>query len=165
MAKAREIPGLSTELPYGEVAARVLEVRCDEVMSHSENVLDVEHIEGVHDMRVATRRLRAAIEVFWPCLPSKQRKKVLAEVKSIADALGERRDRDVAIAVLDEFASTMPLPDRPGISSLVDELRGEQRVANNGLGWIIEPARLDRLRGEILSLAESARTSAEGKDV
>src|SRR3954451_1040825 len=108
MAKAREIPGLSTELPYGEVAARVLEVRCEELLSHSENVLDVERIERVHDMRVATRRLRAAIEVFWPCFPSKPRKRVLTEVKALADALGERRDRDVAIAVLTEFAESMP---------------------------------------------------------
>ena len=48
-------------------------------------------------MRVATRRLRAAIEVFWPCFPPKQGKRILAEVKALADALGERRDRDVAI--------------------------------------------------------------------
>ena len=69
MAKAREIPGLTTELPYGEVAARVLEVRSEELIDHSENVLDMADIERVHDMRVATRRLRAAIEVFRPCFP------------------------------------------------------------------------------------------------
>ena len=51
-------------------------------------------------MRVATRRLRAAIEVFWPCFPPKQGKQILAEVKALADALGERRDRDVAIEAL-----------------------------------------------------------------
>jgi len=160
MAKAREIPGLSTELPYGEVAARVLEVRCDELMSHSENVLDVGRIEGVHDMRVATRRLRAAIEVFWPCFPRKPRKAVLAEVKALADALGERRDRDVAIAVLREFAESMPHPDRPGIASLASEFEAEQNVANNGLAGNIEPARLERLRDELLSLAEAARRAA-----
>ena len=32
-------------------------------------VLDVGDIERVHDMRVATRRLRAALEIFGPCFP------------------------------------------------------------------------------------------------
>jgi CHAD domain-containing protein len=160
MAKAREIPGLSTELPYGEVAARVLEVRCEELMGYSENVLDVERIEGVHDMRVATRRLRAAIEVFRPCFPSKPCKRVLAEVKALADALGERRDRDVAISVLEEFAQSMPHPDRPGISSLVAELRTEQQVANDGLSASVSPAVLEHLRDELLELAKLARETA-----
>lgn len=164
MAKAREIPGLSTELPYGEVAARVLEVRCEELMGYSENVLDVSQIEGVHDMRVATRRLRAAIEVFWPCFPSEPRKRVLAEVKALADALGERRDRDVAIAVLGEFAESMPHPDRPGISSLVAELRTEQKTANDGLAASVSPAGLEHLRDELLELAKLAREAAQPED-
>ena len=74
MAKAREIPGLSADLAYGEVAARVVEVRCQELVDHSEGVLDTSDIERVHDMRVASRRLRAALEVFMPCFPPKQAK-------------------------------------------------------------------------------------------
>ncbi len=160
MAKAREIPGLSTELPYGEAAARVLEVRTGELMDHSAGVLDVEDIERVHDMRVATRRLRAAIEVFWPCFPAELRKKTLAEVKELADALGERRDRDVAVDVLSSFAASMPQPDRPGIRSLVGELQIEQRDANEGLAGHVEATRLDRLRESLVELAAGARASA-----
>jgi CHAD domain-containing protein len=160
MAKAREIPGLSPELPYGEVAARVVEVRTAELMDHSADVLDVSDIERVHDMRVATRRLRAAIEVFWPCFPAKLRKSVLAEVKDLADALGERRDRDVAIDALGSFAASMPQPDRPGIRSLVGELQIEQRDANEGLAGHVEPARLARLRESLAELAAAARVSA-----
>ena len=64
-------------------------------------------------MRVATRRLRAALEIFEPCFPPKELSAALAQVKAIADALGERRDRDVAIAALEELAAGMPAPDRP----------------------------------------------------
>ena len=112
-------------------------------------------------MRVATRRLRAAIEVFWPCFPPKPRKRVLAEVKALADALGERRDRDVAIAMLAEFAESMPHPDRPGIASLANRFEVEQEVANNGLAGNIEPDRLERLRDELLGLADAAREAAQ----
>ena len=58
-------------------------------------VLDLGDIEGVHAMRVASRRLRAALEVFGPCLPRKRGARALADVKALAGALGERRDRDV----------------------------------------------------------------------
>jgi len=160
MAKAREIPGLSTDLAYGEAAARVLEVRCRELLDHSANVLDVDDIEGVHAMRVASRRLRAAIEVFRPCFPAKQRKAVLNEVKALADALGERRDRDVAVAMLTSFAAVMPHPDRRGIGSLIDEFRAEQLAANEELVGVVEASRLDRLQAGVKELAAAAREAA-----
>lgn len=164
MAKAREIPDLSTELPYGEVAARVLEVRAGELIEHSENVLDMADIERVHDMRVATRRLRAAIEVFKPCFPAEHGKEALREVKALADALGERRDRDVAIDALDAFAASMPAPDRPGIRSLVDRFAAEQRQANVDLVPYVDEARLTELRERLLALADAAREAVGDVD-
>ncbi len=160
MAKAREIPGLSVDLAYGEVAARVLEVRFQEMLDHSENVLDVGDIERVHDMRVASRRLRAAIEVFRPCFPAKQRKAVLNEVKALADALGERRDRDVAIEMLTSFCAAMPHPDRRGIASLIGEFEEEQIVANEQLAGPVDRERLARLEAQIHELAAAAREAA-----
>ena len=159
MAKAREIPGLTTELPYGEVAARVLEVRGAELIEHSENVLDTSDIEGVHAMRVATRRLRAALEIFRPCFPKDEGKRVLREVKALADALGERRDRDVAIDALEGFAASIAAPDRPGIRSLTDRFRDEQRQANVDLVPFVDPGRLDEILDGVKDLAGAARES------
>ena len=79
----------------------MIEVRADEVFEHSGGVLDIDDIERVHDMRVATRRLRAALEIFEPCFPRKRYRQALKRVKALADALGERRDRDVAIEFLE----------------------------------------------------------------
>jgi CHAD domain-containing protein len=165
MAKAREIPGLTTELPYGEVAARVLEVRCQELIDHSANVLDMTDIERVHAMRVATRRLRAAIEIFRPCFPKAEGKRVLKEVKALADALGERRDRDVAIDALDAFAAAMPAPDRPGIHSLADRFRTEQVEANEALAPFVETARLEAISEGVRMLAEAASERAADPEV
>ena len=164
MAKAREIPGLTTDLTYGEVAARVLEVRMEEVIEHSAGVLDMTEIEGVHSMRVATRRLRAAIEIFWPCFPKRDEKRALKAVKALADALGERRDRDVAIEALDGFAAAMPAPDRPGIQSLVDRFREEQSGANAALAGFVEPERLKEIREHVLALAASAREAVADEE-
>src|SRR3954466_4190539 len=105
MAKARPIEGLQSEDPYATAAAKVVAVRSREVADHSRDVLDLTDIERVHDMRVATRRLRAALEIFEPCFPSREHQDAFNEVKAIADALGERRDADVTIAALDRFVN------------------------------------------------------------
>jgi CHAD domain-containing protein len=160
MAKAREIPGLSAEEPYASAAARVVAVRAQELVDHSADVLDVEDIERVHDMRVATRRLRAALEVFAPCFPSDEHTSALKEVKALADALGERRDRDVTIAALRDFADGLSVADRPGVESLIAEVRAEQTEANLALAPFVEPERLDSVRERLGELVRSAERMA-----
>ena len=160
MAKAREIAGIDPDIPYAIAAARVVEVRADEVFEHARGVLDMGDIERVHDMRVATRRLRAALEVFRPCFPPDAFRGVLYEVKSIADALGERRDRDVTIASLADFGEALAAPDRPGIDSLVAKLHSEQQEANEELAGFVDEARLGALRERLDLLVAAAEEGA-----
>src|SRR5919199_1232734 len=120
MAKARDIPELTPTVSFRDAAARAVEVRTDEVFEHAQGVLDTNDIERVHDMRVATRRLRAAMEIFATCFPKKEHRRLLKEVKALADALGERRDRDVAIAALEEAARGLTATERPGLKRLAD---------------------------------------------
>ena len=110
MARAREIPDLDCDAPFAEAAARVIAIRAEELFEHSRGVLDIGDIERVHDMRVATRRLRAAMEIFEPCFPAKRWRRALKRVKALADALGERRDRDVAIEFLGGFTGEVRGP-------------------------------------------------------
>ena len=156
MAKARTIE-LSATDSYGEAAARVVAVRSVELAGHAHGVLDTGDIERVHDMRVATRRLRAALEVFERCFPRKAHRQVLKEVKRLADGLGERRDRDVAIAALDGFNEHMPVPDQKGVASLIDRLRDEQDQANTTLAPLVDRAKFDGLVERIDELVASAR--------
>jgi CHAD domain-containing protein len=160
VAKAREIPGLSGDDSYAKAAAMVVEVRAGELAQHATGVLDVGDIERVHDMRVATRRLRAALEVFEPCFPRKRSRATLDEVKSLADALGERRDRDVAIAALEQFAAALPAPDRPGVASLVAQLQEEQAKANEDLAPFVSREHLQGLSERLAELAREAKEKA-----
>jgi CHAD domain-containing protein len=157
VAKAKPIPDLSAERSYAEAAARIVSVRASELTEQAQGVLDTGDIERVHDMRVATRRLRAALEIFEPCFPANAYREALVEVKRLADALGERRDRDVAIATLSAFNEQMPATDRRGISSLVDHLRGEQEDANRELAPLVEQPHLTTLRESLDELVSGAR--------
>ncbi len=160
MAKEWEVEGISERIAFAAAGAKVVETRAAELIAHSDGVLDTTDIEGVHDMRVATRRLRAALEVFAPCFPRGPQRRALKEVKAIADALGERRDRDVAIESLSSFAAQMPAPDRPGINSLVARFVDEQQQANEALAPFVERKRLERLQATLAELAQAAHEAA-----
>ena len=69
MAKAAEI-AIAPDEPYRAAAARIVRVRARELFEQGAGVLDTRDIERVHDMRVASRRLRAVLEIFAPVLPA-----------------------------------------------------------------------------------------------
>lgn len=156
MARAREISDLDCDRPFAEAAVRVIGLRADELFEHSRGVLDTADIERVHDMRVATRRLRAAMEIFEACFPPKRWKRALKRVKQLADALGERRDRDVAIEFLGGFSGEVRGPDRDRLAAVIDGLRAEQREANLGLAPAVDEKRLRKLRTRLDELLEAA---------
>jgi CHAD domain-containing protein len=160
MAKARPVEGLKSDDAYAAAAAKIVAVRAREVADHSRDVLDVADIERLHDMRVATRRLRAALEIFEPCFPGAQYREALREVKAVADALGERRDADVTIAALERFAGDLAAPDRPGVASLTDEVRAEQADANASLEAFVHPQRLAALSERLSELVLEAEAMA-----
>jgi CHAD domain-containing protein len=158
VARAREVPGFDCDEAFAAAAARVIEVRAAEVFEQSRGVLDLDDIERVHDMRVATRRLRAAMEVFEPCFPRKRWRKALRRVKALADALGERRDRDVAIEFLEGLGTELSGADRERLEALIEVLRAEQRKANEELEPFVQAKRLGKLRRRLAKLVEAART-------
>ena len=68
-----------------------------------EGVKASEDIEYIHRMRVASRRLRAALPLFRRCFPQKQYARWMHEIAGITRALGVARDMDVQIAFLLRF--------------------------------------------------------------
>ena len=166
MAKAAPIPGLEPSTRFADAAAQAVEVRGAEVFAHSEGVLDRSDIERVHDMRVATRRLRAALEVFAACFEKKEHRRVLREVKALADALGERRDPDVAIEELGKIARKLTRADQLGVASLVAHHRAEQELGIVEVAAALEHARAVHLEERLAALAASARAQpAEAEEV
>ena len=153
--RARKVPGLEPGTRFGDAAAATVEVRAAEVFATAEGVLDTGDIERVHDMRVATRRLRAAMEVFAPCFPPKEHKTLLKEVKRLADALGERRDPDVALAELKGIGEEVGV-DR-GLRSLTRELRGDQASGNEAVAAALQRVLDENLAERLAALAERAR--------
>lgn len=70
-----------------------------ELKRHSLAAKDME-VEGVHQMRVASRRVRSGLPIFGTCFKKSQYDKWRSCVKGLTGALGEARDTDVQIEYL-----------------------------------------------------------------
>ncbi len=160
MAKARPVPGLHARLPFREAAAATIRVRVAELFDAREDVLDTEDIERVHRMRVATRRLRAVMEIYHPCFDQDTFKPVLRDVKALADALGARRDPDVQLEALTTLAAALPKTDLVGIDLLADEVREEQQAGNALLAVALAETERSDLRGRLLGLLVELEAAA-----
>jgi exopolyphosphatase/pppGpp-phosphohydrolase len=86
-------------------------------------------IEGVHDVRVASRRLRAAMDVAAPAFPGKWYRPLHRTAKEITGALGAVRDRDVLLEALLADRSAAPIVEHPGIDRLIERIERERGAA------------------------------------
>jgi len=165
MAKARDIPGLDARMPFAEAAAATVAVRAAELFEQSENVLDITDIERVHDMRVASRRLRAVLEIYAPCFPVDEFKPILREVKALADALGARRDPDVLLDQLAKLEGSLPKANLPGVEAFAAPVHDEQARGNEILAAALDHAERIDLRGRLALLASRAVAPDEPEEV
>lgn len=90
-------------------------------------------IEGVHDVRVASRRLRAAMDIAAPAFPRRWYKPLHQSAKEITRALGEVRDRDVLLEALAENRSAAAVAEIPGIDRLIDRVDRERITARQDM--------------------------------
>ena len=107
-------------------------------------VREADDIEHVHRMRVASRRLRAALPLFAGCFPEKEYRLWLREIKKITRALGAARDTDVQIAFLKKYLKSQagPIPREAPVKTGESTSHSRDR---NPLGALL--ARLQKQRG------------------
>ncbi|MBA2516887.1 MAG: CHAD domain-containing protein [Solirubrobacterales bacterium] len=163
MAKAAEIVVDPFE-SFAAAGARIVAVRGRELFEHADGVLDTSDIERVHAMRVASRRLRAVLEIFAACFDRDAYRGVLTDVKKLADALGERRDPDVHIDAMSAFAAAIGAQQRRGVQTLTEQLRERQAAGNEILASALEAAERSDLSGRLQRLAETALVLVPGPE-
>jgi putative phosphoesterase len=103
-----------------------------------DGVLKSVDIEYVHKMRVASRRIRAAMPLFKTCFPKKKFKNWLRKVKKVTKLLGEARDLDVQVAFVKQYMEKLESPNERSVVDLLlksytDRRREIQATVTNGL--------------------------------
>jgi CHAD domain-containing protein len=146
MAKAEIIDAMDWHGPAREGIAVVLKRRLDEMCSLRVRALDFNDPEGVHDMRVSSRRLRSALRDFAPYFKKGKLSGSVDQIKTLADVLGEVRDDDVAIVELTKIQAEAP-PDRgPEIQKLIASIELKRLKARRKLVTLVTSRKLNALR-------------------
>ncbi len=160
MAKAKTIA--NTDCPDAAAGAiqQVLLARLKKMCALRERALDWDDPEGVHAMRVASRRLRSALADFKPYLLKGS--VPLARLKEIARSLGAVRDEDVVLAALEDLSSKADKTIRKGIETIAEEHRQQRSQARTVLEHAIRPAAIAEFRDDLRSkLRTAVRNSAD----
>ncbi len=154
MAKAKKIAQPTCQESAAKVIQRVLLVRLKKMCALRERALHWNDPEGVHAMRVASRRLRSAVSDFKPyirkdSIPSQR-------LKAIAQSLGAVRDEDVVLAALEKLRSRADSKVAEGIEAIAKDHRRRQQRARSVLESAIRPAALAELRDDLRSKIRTA---------
>jgi len=99
--------------------ARSLAPHVASLNKSASNILKRNNIEDIHDVRVATRRIRAVLASFADYLPEKKVKAWRRDIKKITQSYGKVRDLDVQLDLLNKvYESTTDSKLRSGLRRL-----------------------------------------------
>lgn len=129
----------------GEYAHAILAKQYRRLLKQEKGVLQDKDPEYLHQMRVATRRIRTALQVFGTAvhLPKPARER---QVQSFTQTLGQLRDLDVQIAALqNHYRPALPAPEQKRIDRAIEKLHKQ--------------------RGKVFTAVEAALTGADYRDL
>ncbi len=111
-------------------------------------------VEGVHQMRVASRRVRAGLPIFSTCFKVGQYDRWRRGIKGVTKALGEARDIDVQVEYLQDMLEKVTDEQMPGVRSILDhQVRQRKDLQDQIVGW------LDNLKDEGILIEMADRLS------
>lgn len=107
-----------------------------------DGALSRQDIEYVHRMRVASRRLRTALELFEQHLPDNTAQIWRGEFKGITKALGQARDLDVQIQWVEQMSTDdLARHYKPGYKRLLLRLKQARKKAQGEVNAAIDTLR------------------------
>jgi CHAD domain-containing protein len=113
-------------------------------------------IEALHDMRVGSRRLRAALSVFAKVFSREDFRTLDKEIGMITDALGAVRDLDVQLDALRALQSSLPENEAYGIGRLVEQQTARRNTERKALIAALERLKEDNFERKFLKVLNRA---------
>ncbi|MHB8219384.1 MAG: CYTH and CHAD domain-containing protein [Acidimicrobiales bacterium] len=166
LALGMQIPGppdlgstdVNRDSGFGEVALAVIRRHLGVMLAREPGTRLGEDIEELHQMRVSTRRLRAALDFFADALPPRSRS-FSSELAWVAEVLGHVRDLDVQIEHIDGMRAwagaweELAGSDGSRVDELTAVLAGERDRARLLLLASLDSPRWERLVSGLTAMA------------
>jgi triphosphatase len=159
MAKPIRIAGLLRRMPTVRAASKVLRAILLDLLERIPEVRTDPSKKGIHDLRVAVKRFREAFRLFRPVLKKKTFRRHHEWIEELNDALGQVRDRDVALARLRKLTSGLADPPR-SVADLLERLASERALALDALAALLERLQLEGVTAQLAATINSVERQA-----
>ena len=106
MARARTVHGLNPKGSVRANARKIVATRTDEFFAFAPSLADPANVTQLHDMRIAAKRLRYALELFADAL-GPDTAACIERIKEFQDNVGDIHDHDVHADILRAHLETL----------------------------------------------------------
>lgn len=155
--------GIGADDSLAEAGRKVLRMHLLRMLAAEPGARLGEGTEGVHKMRVATRRMRAAWRVFDGAYPQRVARRYVAALREVAQALGAVRDVDVQLERLAAYRVGLASDEaRAALEPLVAEWRRNRVAARSELLDLLQGATYDRFINDYRELVDGATAVTAG---
>lgn len=138
--------------PAGGVAARLAADRerlLERLESAARRMRRGDGLEASHDVRVATRRLDALLDVWRDVLPRGRRRRARRALRDLRRALGPARERRVGIDLLRDRMSAVPPDVRTAIGVVIGRWEHDLDALEKAAGVACRRGQVRRVRRAI----------------
>lgn len=144
-----------------EVAGRkLLGAYFSSMLANEEGARSGKDPEAIHDMRVATRRMRATLRALGDHLTGPDVAEVRRGVRAVTRALGEVRDLDVLIGHAKDFQAELPLEQRGDMDGLLSDWADKGKRARKELLLLFNSRKYARFRKRMKRYIDDADATA-----
>lgn len=144
---------LSGMTPPRQCVREIIMRRLHTMQAHESGTRQDTDVEALHDMRVASRRLREAFEIFAFCFPAKSYQKLYRRVRRVTSSLGEMRNADVALAYFSGLSKkTDDILIHVALEEVLRRLARDRRKARARLLRGLDQSQLDNFPNELDSV-------------
>jgi CHAD domain-containing protein len=120
------VKGIDARTPLAEAAPALLRAKARPLFELETMARGGADMDAVHDMRVASRRLREAMRLLGPLYPHKEFRAWYRSVRAITRALGPVRDSDVFIDAFSRLAPQLSESGRGYVAFAVGYRMGQR---------------------------------------
>ena len=162
----RQVIGIKVDDSLAQAGKKVWLYHFALMISHEVGTHLGKEIEELHDMRVATRRMRTAFDIFAGAFDPRLMKHYLKGLRAIGRVLGQVRDMDVILERALTYQKSLDEQAQPGLEPLIDRWKQQVNKKRTKLIKHLESEAYERFKqsfNEFLQaeVDEAAASSAE----
>jgi CHAD domain-containing protein len=146
---------ITSTTPLWIAARQLLAAHGTVFFRHWSKVAKSFQVEDIHDLRVASRRLREAIALFEPCFPEKGLTPSGKKVKQVTEILGELRNTDESILFFSQLSPEERHQSELALHELLQHLEKERGTAEKSLKSELKKLKPGALKSTLLAALDA----------